>query len=124
MMFEQCALLLNALTGRVTMSVLYARTTLAVLLVALALAVALGSAAEAGPSASGGNAGCATMVIAQAQSAATVAKRNPSAFRRAAARNQRSEAAFKNTAKDESLWLDACGQAFYVEEKVAASVAA
>jgi hypothetical protein len=49
--------------------------------------------------------------------------RNPSAFRKAAQRNQRGEAAFKDLAKDEKLWLDTCGRAFYVEERVAASAA-
>jgi hypothetical protein len=99
------------------MSSVNARATLAVVLVSSAFAVTLGSAADANPTAGRGSAGCATTVLAKAQPAGAVATSNPSAFRQAAARNQRSEAKFKETAKDNTLWLDTCGQAFYVEEK-------
>jgi hypothetical protein len=69
-------------------------------------------------------AGCATALLAKAQPAAAVAKRQPAKFQAAAKRNHASVTAYTKLARDKDLWLDRCGKGFYVEQKVAGAATA
>lgn len=58
---------------------------------------------------------CPTPLLAEAAPAGDVERETPAAFAKAAAVNDERAAAFGELAEDESLWLDECGKAFYVE---------
>ncbi|WP_370247855.1 putative Ig domain-containing protein [Nocardioides sp.] len=64
---------------------------------------------------------CATEVADGARRAATLERRHPAAFRRAAHRNDVEPEEFSELAEDDGLWVDRCGKAFYVEESVPAA---
>ncbi|MFL6022433.1 MAG: putative Ig domain-containing protein [Marmoricola sp.] len=66
-------------------------------------------------------AGC-TPALAKAARAGDVARNNPSAFKKAEARNAGRMKNFAHVAKtDKTLWLDACATAYYVENTASAA---
>ena len=104
------------------MSVPAVRAALVAVLTASTATVALASATDARPApAEQDRAGCASPLLARPQPAGAVAERNPSAFRQAAQRNHDSATGFGAKAQDDELWLDRCGLAYYVEERLVAS---
>lgn len=67
------------------------------------------------PQVTGGDAVCREPLLAAPRPAAEVRLGNPVAFAAAADRGGRSERALARLARDRSVWLDRCGEPFYVD---------
>ncbi|WP_122819129.1 putative Ig domain-containing protein [Nocardioides pantholopis] len=82
-----------------------------------AIAAALGAAALTVPAATAAPAqiSCASPLLGEAAPAADIAEDAPKKFAKAATVNGERPAAFSDVADDETLWLDQCGMAFYVD---------
>jgi hypothetical protein len=97
-------------------------TTLALL--PLTQLVAPAGAATAAADGPPGHPGCATALLARSARAADVLAADAGAFATAAGRNGKDVAAYARLARgDRSLWLDRCGQGFYVEPQGATTAA-
>ncbi len=89
----------------------------------MAVGLVLGGAALMSPAgAEQPSAGCATPSLAHPQSAQDVGETKPGVLRAAAVRNEDSVPGLVARAqKDDSIWLDRCVEAFYVEDKATAA---
>jgi hypothetical protein len=96
----------------------------AVLALVSALALTAGSLATTTSAHAASKLDCSSPALAKATRASAVAKSNPSAFKKAEARNAGRMKNFAKVAKtDKSLWLDSCATAYFVEETVPAGAA-
>lgn len=91
------------------------------LLVAALAVPALAVQARPAPVAGKAQAGCASTLYADTQQATRAARGDTAKFEAAARRNGLTRAQLAKQAKDPELWLDRCGQRYFVEEPVSAA---